>query len=579
LARRVVRDPFRRQLVALVSNTVDTVAISAYDYEYDYLGRVTNRNDDAFGYNARSEVTAANVASNEYGYAYDNTGNHLFNTVNAVTNIYEVNALNQYTNITQFAESIRPVHDLDGNMISNGVWTYTWDAANQLTAAYFNSVCVVSNAYDHAGRRVLKVSHGGTETRRFVYDSWNLVQEAVTTASGTTTNVFVWGRDISGTMQGAGGVGGLLSVRQGNAWYFPLYDNNGNITAYIDEPGSVVAEYAYDAFGATITASGSMCDIFRHRFSTKYFDAETGLYYYGYRFYDPLLHRWLNRDPIEEKGGVNVYAFCGNDGVNTVDLLGFALYAFDGTWNDKDKMNRPTNVAKLYEIYTRRKSYKSGIGTSRLTRLIGGATGAGGKNRVKTMYKDLVTIYNTFDPTGDNQKIDVIGFSRGAALARDFVNYINEQGGVPITTRNGRKVVCPVTIRFLGLFDTVASFGIPGNDINLGYDLSIPGNVENVRHAIAQDEYRGMFPLTSVLDPNGANLDPRIVERPFRGAHSDVGGGYEVGDRSNFALNWMYHEAIRVGVPFGPLSPEDVGASDPVIHDTGGTGPRDIYYP
>lgn len=190
-----------------------------------------------------------------------------------------------------------------------------------------------------------------------------------------------------------------------------------------------------------------------------------------------------------------------------------------------------------------------------------------------------VTIYNTPDPTGNNQKIDVIGFSRGAALARDFVNYINEQGGVPRTTKNGKEIVCPVKIRFLGLFDTVASFGIPGNGINLGYDLSIPGNVEHVRHAIAQDEYRGMFPLSPVLDPDGTGVDPRIVERPFRGSHSDIGGGYDVGDRSNFALNWMYHEAIRVGVPFGPLNPEDIGASDPVMHDTGGTGPRDIDYP
>ncbi|MGI5869484.1 MAG: RHS repeat-associated core domain-containing protein, partial [Kiritimatiellia bacterium] len=59
-----------------------------------------------------------------------------------------------------------------------------------------------------------------------------------------------------------------------------------------------------------------------HRFSTKYHDAETGLYYYGYRFYDPTMHRWLNRDPIEEKGGVNLYAFCRNDGLNLFDVMG-----------------------------------------------------------------------------------------------------------------------------------------------------------------------------------------------------------------------------------------------------------------
>jgi RHS repeat-associated protein len=68
-------------------------------------------------------------------------------------------------------------------------------------------------------------------------------------------------------------------------------------------------------------------ELFRHRFSTKYFDAETGLYYYGYRFYHPVLMRWLNRDPIEEEGGLNLYGFCGN---NTIQR-------FRKAWNELDK--------------------------------------------------------------------------------------------------------------------------------------------------------------------------------------------------------------------------------------------------
>jgi RHS repeat-associated protein len=205
-------------------------------------------------------------------------------------------------------------------LLTNGVWSYEYDAENRLAAAYSNSLCVVSNAYDHASRRVLKVTP--TATYAFVYDGWNLVQETVSTASGVTTNYYVWGKDLSGTMQGAGGVGGLLAVKQGGAWHFPFFDNNGNIKAYVDEQGSVVASYAYDPFGATIAQSGTLADAFAHRFSTKYYDVETGLYYYGYRFYAPELHRWMNRDPIEEKGGMNLYAFCGNDGMNRSDYLG-----------------------------------------------------------------------------------------------------------------------------------------------------------------------------------------------------------------------------------------------------------------
>ena len=95
---------------------------------------------------------------------------------------------------------------------------------------------------------------------------------------------------------GAGGVGGLVAVSIGGDFYFPGYDNNGNVIGYWDEDGEIVAEYAYDAFGNTIYEDGDMADFFPHRFSTKYYDAETDLYYYGYRYYSPSLGRWISRD-------------------------------------------------------------------------------------------------------------------------------------------------------------------------------------------------------------------------------------------------------------------------------------------
>jgi len=250
-------------------------------------------------------------------------------------------------------------------------------------------------------------------------------------------------------------------------------------------------------------------------------------------------------------------------------------------------MKRPTNVAKLFDVYRGLRWYEKGVGTAWHTRYLGGMTGAGGGNRIQAMYAKLVEFYNTPDPTGENQQIDVIGFSRGAALARTFVNYINSKGGVLLTGPDGRPtgVVCPVKIRFLGLFDTVASFGWPGNNVNWGQNLTIPLNVENVRHAVALDEKRRMFPLSSVLsNPNNPLADPRIVEMGFAGAHSDIGGGYADGDLSNLALMWMHGEGLTVGVPFGPLAPEDVGVSNAIIHDERWplgrvlNWPRKIYY-
>ncbi|MBR1608417.1 MAG: RHS repeat-associated core domain-containing protein, partial [Kiritimatiellae bacterium] len=121
-----------------------------------------------------------------------------------------------------------------------------------------------------------------------------------------------------------GGVGGLLAVSIDGAYYFPCYDANGNVTAYVAEDGTLAASYTYDAFGNAVSATGPLADAFTHRFSTKPYDPETSLYCYGYRFYSPSLGRFLNRDPIEESGGANLYAFCANDPVSRVDKLGLA---------------------------------------------------------------------------------------------------------------------------------------------------------------------------------------------------------------------------------------------------------------
>ncbi|MBO4315320.1 MAG: RHS repeat-associated core domain-containing protein, partial [Prevotella sp.] len=194
-------------------------------------------------------------------------------------------------------------------------------AANRLKTASSNGVLLVTNFYDAKSRRVKKVTQEATIT--FFYDGWNLVEERISYTNGTTSTIrYYWGKDLSGTLQGAGGVGGLLYLTIDGVPYIPDYDNIGNITRYLDANGNVVAQYTYDAFGGTLSQSGSLASFFRHRFSTKYLDVETGLYYYGYRFYHPPNLRWLNRDPIEENGGVNIYGFCKNAPMMWSDDIG-----------------------------------------------------------------------------------------------------------------------------------------------------------------------------------------------------------------------------------------------------------------
>ncbi len=90
-----------------------------------------------------------------------------------------------------------------------------------------------------------------------------------------------------------------------------------------DANENVVARYLYDPFGKLLGLWGSLANANPYRFASKEFHQNSGLVYYLYRFYDPNLQRWLNRDPIGEVGGLNLYTMSGNNALNKVDLFGF----------------------------------------------------------------------------------------------------------------------------------------------------------------------------------------------------------------------------------------------------------------
>ena len=221
-----------------------------------------------------------------------------------------------------------------------------------------------------------------------------------------------------------------------------------------------------------------------------------------------------------------------------------ALYAFDGTGNeDRDGDDRDSNVLDFFRGYVDPNRnddlskpvgslYLKGIGTRAKTLVGEGASeafGVGGHRRVRQMIDRLE---NNFE-NGDTA-VDVIGFSRGAALAVSFGNEV-------------AKKLPQIKIRFMGLWDIVGEFGLPGRFVNAGHDLHMPPNVARCYHAMALDERRLLFPLTRLhhgIDPTG-----RIREVWFRGVHSDVGGGNANRGLNWIALNWLYQNAIREGLP------------------------------
>ena len=171
----------------------------------------------------------------------------------------------------------------------------------------------------------------------------------------------------------------------------------------------------------------------------------------------------------------------------------------------------------------------------------------GGQERLEAMYQDIVEAYNTPDATGERQQIDIFGFSRGSALARAFANMVRERG-IPLKG-SGHVKGEDVKIRFLGVFDTVASFGWPGNDINPGKKLELPDTVCATAHAISRHDVRGKFPVTLFVD------DPRVSRVWIAGVHSDVGGAYDTAKAQGYvSLYWMWIQAQNAGVPLAGFS-------------------------
>jgi uncharacterized protein (DUF2235 family) len=221
-----------------------------------------------------------------------------------------------------------------------------------------------------------------------------------------------------------------------------------------------------------------------------------------------------------------------------------ALYAFDGTGNeDRDGDNRDSNVLEFFRGYDggprnddpsrpTGSLYLKGIG-ARAQMLVGTkgaeAFGIGGHRRVR---QALDRLENNFE-IGD-WVVDVVGFSRGAALAISFANELAAK-------------LPKVSIRFMGLWDVVGQFGAPGRRFNAGHDLGMPPNVVRCYHAMALDETRLLFPLTRLSETDSDN--GRLLEVWFRGVHSDVGGGNGNRGMNWISLNWLYENARRDGLP------------------------------
>jgi RHS repeat-associated protein len=273
------------------------------------------------------------------------------------------NPANQITGISGPGGAVQPAYDPAGNMTvmpSTRDWSVgdelTWDAWNRLTrvrpasspssssssssgshssSGSYHSASSSSGTpsvevtyqYDARTRRTRKTNTPGT-TIDYYYDKrWRAIEERV---SNSVTAQYVWSPLDRWTM---------IRRKRGSEIRYVLKDGL-NPAAIIRPAAEVVERFGYDAFGpvrfmdASFAPRTSSAADWNFLFHAEFLDDDSGLYNYGYRYYNPQLGRWASRDPIGESGGVNLYVFVGNNGPNEVDLLGMVEEGQFRKWLD-----------------------------------------------------------------------------------------------------------------------------------------------------------------------------------------------------------------------------------------------------
>ncbi|MBQ0758888.1 MAG: RHS repeat-associated protein [Zhongshania sp.] len=473
---------------------------------------------------------------------------------------------------------------------------YVYNQTNQLVAVYVNQQLKATYAYNSLGQRTHKLAmteQGAKHTVfHYNYDGQLLGETEWSPKDGVQSHRFYlwWQRMPVAMIDQHGDQEPIITYVHSDHLNTPRLATN--------QKQQVVWQWQSDAFGVGLTdedpdGDGTSTSL-NLRFAGQYFDAESGLHYNYHRYYDPETGRYTQSDPIGLMGGANTFAYAMANPVANTDPWGLFLFAFDGTGNDQSNPATFTNVTHLANYYSRGYSrndlfYQRGVGTDGTVwdDVLGGGAGLGSRQRIN----DALDQIGILVENGSwDRVIDIVGFSRGAAAAREFANDVFER--IDSDGWGGLVTECsPINIRFMGLFDTVGSMGLAGNSADLGYDFSIDSRIGHVAQAVALNEHRFLFPLSSVSPVAGASITSgSVVERGFIGAHADVGGGYADSDLSDVALQWMYQQAVGAGVNLGALSAEHQAVTNPIIHDERradgfmgaihpNNGDRAIYYP
>ncbi len=487
--------------------------------------------------------------------------------------------------------SMKPAikRDVSGLPTSIGSRTLRFGANRRLQQVDEGNTVIAQYHHNAYGHRI--VSHGPTGSQHFLYLDNRVVAQlpghtrqapdavlGKTEADDQTPRLPVGRRYIYAHHTPVGFIDYIDGDSRQATLYFVHADLIGAPRLITDHQGKLRWLASYTPMGQAQRLAGDLdIDL---RLPGQIFDAATGWHDNVLRTYLPEWGHYLEPDPLGPIPGSQALGYADQQPRRHVDPLGLLLFAFDGT---RHSPQTQSNVWKLSQAYRDGPVYyHAGPGNSTSIDW-DAATASSAPQIIENQWQSLLDVLHQSSNTGEHIPIDIIGYSRGAALARHFGNLINQHMTGTLfafqDTLRGVISAC-VDLRFMGLFDTVAQFGLGGLN-NAQYDLSISPAWEWVAHAVALHERRWLLPLTSAGDAHGHN----VIEAPFIGAHADIGGGvlrgmssgiHHQADLSDVALNWMLWQARAAALMFDLSDPADRQITHPVLHDDRSVAARSV---
>jgi RHS repeat-associated protein len=287
-------------------NTVFANNQYSYNDAGDIIQNIDQSGAHVYGYDALDRLTSASYpATGNESYAYDAVGNRTSSHRSAN---YSYQPFNRLTN----TDTASYLYENNGNLISKsdgaGTTQLQWDFENHLTQAVTPASGGVSYKYDALGRRIQNAPSNGASTN-FTYDGEDVAQDK--TSAGVITEY------LNGP-----GIDNKIRQKTGTTLNYFAQDHLGGTTALTDSNGALVERETYDAYGNSVGSART-----RYGFTGRERDSLTGLLYYRARSYDPLLGRFISEDPIGLAGGINQFAYVGNNPQNAKDPTG--LYEID----------------------------------------------------------------------------------------------------------------------------------------------------------------------------------------------------------------------------------------------------------